>query len=168
VTGPRLALTAVLVLLAQLLDVALLDRVPLAGTTPDLLVLVVVASGLARGIVPGATVGLCAGLLADLTPPAAGLLGVNALAYGLAGAVAGRWHRPGGRAADRPVLLALVAAGVAAVLMTAVHLLFGLGRHGIEQAALSCALAAAAAVVLGIVVLPGLTALDRRIVEDVR
>jgi hypothetical protein len=116
--------------------------------------------------VSGATVGVCAGLLADLTPPAAGLLGVNALAYGLAGAVAGRWHRPGGRTTERPVLLALVAAGVSAVLMTAVHLVFGLGRDGLEQAGVTCVVAAAAAIVLGAVVLPPLTALDRRVAEE--
>jgi rod shape-determining protein MreD len=166
-TGARLALTGVLVLLAQLLDVGVLDRLLVAGTAADLLVLVVVASALAGGSVFGATVGVCAGLLADLTPPAAGLLGVNALAYGVAGAVAGRWHRPGGRAADRPVVLALAAAAVAAVLMTTVHLLFGLGRHSLEQAAVTCVVAAVAAVVLGAVVLPVLAAVDRRVVQDV-
>jgi rod shape-determining protein MreD len=166
-TGARLALTTVLVLLAQLLDVGVLDRLLVAGTAADLLVLVVVASALAGGTVTGASVGVCAGLLADLTPPAAGLLGVNALAYGLAGAVAGRWYRPGGRAAERSIALALAAAAVAAVLMTAVHLLFGLSRQGLEHAAVACAVAAAAAVVLGIVVLPALSALDRRVVQEV-
>jgi rod shape-determining protein MreD len=166
-TGTRLALTAALVLLAQLLDVGVLDRLPVGGTSADLLVIVVVASALAGGSVAGATVGVCAGLLADLTPPAAGLLGVNALAYAIAGAVAGRWHRPGG-SADSSVVLALVAAPVAAVLMTAVHLLFGLGRHSLEHAALTCAVAAVAAVVLGSVVLPALAALDRRVVQDLR
>jgi rod shape-determining protein MreD len=167
-TGPRVALTAGFMLLAQLLDVGVLDRLPVAGTAADLLVLVVVAAALAGGSVTGATVGICAGLLADLTPPAAGLLGVNALAYGLAGGVAGRWHRPGGRATDRSMALALalVAAAAAAVLMTAVHLAFGLGRHSVEQAAVTSAVAAAAAVGLGVVVLPALSALDRRVAQE--
>jgi rod shape-determining protein MreD len=166
-TGARLTLTATFVLLAQLLDVGVLDRLALSGTSADLLVLVVVASALAGGGVAGATVGVCAGLLADLTPPAAGLLGVNALAYGVAGAVAGRWHRPGGTA-DPSIVLALVAAAAAAVLMTVVHLLFGFGRHSLEQAALTCIVAALAAVVLGAVVLPVLAAVDRRVVQDNR
>lgn len=166
-TGPRIALWTTLVLVAQLVDVALLDRLALGGTTVDLLLLVVVAAALLGGTAHGALVGVCAGLLADLTPPAAGLLGVNALAYGLAGAVAGRWHRPGGRFADRPWPLSLLAAAVGAVLMTAVHLLFGLARADAHRAALACAVGAGLAVAVGAVVLPLLGALDRRVAQDV-
>lgn len=165
-TRARLALVTALVLVAQLLDAAVLDRFTVAGTSPDLLVLVVVAAGLSAGSVHGALVGVGAGLLADLTPPAAGLLGVNALAYAVAGAVAGRWYRPGGRTADQPVLLALMAAGVAAVLMTAVRLLFALAGQDAQQVAVTCAAAAATAVALGVVVLPGIRALDRRAGEE--
>lgn len=165
-TRVRLALLAALVLVAQLLDVAVLDRLAIAGTSADLVVLVVVAAGLSGGRAQGALVGLCAGLLADLTPPAAGLLGVNALAYAVAGAVAGRWYRPGGRHSDQPVLLALVAAAVAAVLMTAVRLLFGLADTDAQHLALTLAAAAATAVGLGVVVLPSIRALDRKLAEE--
>lgn len=165
-TRARLLVLAALVVVAQLLDAAVLDRFTVAGASPDLLVLVVVAVGLSAGSVHGALVGACAGLLADLTPPAAGLLGVNALAYAVAGAVSGRWHRPGGRTADQPVLLALVAAAVASVLMTVVRLLFALGGQDGQRVGLTCAAAAATAVALGAVVLPGLRALDRRVGEE--
>jgi rod shape-determining protein MreD len=165
-TGPQLALTTTLVLVAQLVDVAVLDRLPVAGATVDLLLLVVVVAGLGGGGVHGGVVGACAGLLADLTPPAAGLLGVNALAYGLAGVVAGRWYRPGGRTADRPLALSLLAVAVAAMLMTAVHVVVGLGRLSTHDAAVTCAGAAGLAVAVGTVVLPVLTALDRRVAEQ--
>jgi len=78
VTASRVALTAALVVLAEVVDVALLDRLSVAGAAPDLLVLVVAAAGLAGGSVRGATVGLCAGL-ATLTWQA-NLLAVPALA----------------------------------------------------------------------------------------
>jgi hypothetical protein len=116
--------------------------------------------------VQGALVGVCAGLLADLTPPGAGLLGVNALAYGVAGAVAGRWYRPGGRTADRPLLLWLVAAGAAAVPMTAVRLLFALGGRDSQHLLLLVGAAVVMTVVLGAVVLPAIGALDRRMAEE--
>jgi cell shape-determining protein MreD len=156
----------VLLTLAQLLDVGVLDRQPVLGPVVDLLLLVVVAAALSGGSVTGATVGLLAGLLADLTPPAAGLLGVNALAYGLGGALAGRWHRPGGRSGGRPLPLTLAAAAVAALAASAVHLLFGLGDERLGQAGLTAAMAAGAAVVVGAVVLPAVAALDRRVVSD--
>jgi rod shape-determining protein MreD len=167
VTSPRVVVTAVLVLLAQLVDVTLLGRLQVEGAGPDLLLLVVVAAALSGGTVHGATVGVCAGLLADVTPPAAGLLGVHALAYAAAGALAGRWYRPGGRTTDRPLLLAVVAAGAAAVLMTLVQTVFALSAQSLQHVLLSCAVAAGAAVVLGAVVLPVLHALDRRVAEEV-
>lgn len=165
-TRARLALLAALVVVAELVDAAVLDRFTVAGTSPDLLVLVVVAAGLSAGGVHGALVGACAGLLADLTPPGAGLLGVNALAYAVAGAVSGRWYRSGGRTSDQPMLLALVAAGVAAVLMTAVRLLFALTGQDAQQVAVTCLAAAVTALALGVVVLPGIRALDRRAGEE--
>jgi rod shape-determining protein MreD len=165
-TGPRLALWVTAAVVAQVLDVGVLDRQPVAGPAVELLLLVVVAAALAGGSVAGATAGLLAGLLADVTPPAAGLLGVGALAYGLAGALAGRWHRPG-QVADQPVLLALAAAAVAAVAVSAVHLLFGLGEQRLSQAWPFVGSAAGAAVVVGAVVLPALAALDRRVAAEV-
>jgi rod shape-determining protein MreD len=164
-TWPRLTLWVAAAVVAQVLDVGVLDRQRVAGPALDLLLLVVVAAALAGGSVAGATVGLLAGLLADLTPPAAGLLGAGALAYGLAGALAGRWHRPG-QAADQPVLLALAAAAVAAVAVSAVHLLFGLGQQRLSEAGFSALASAGVAVMVGVVVLPALAALDRRVTAD--
>lgn len=162
----RPALWVVAAVLAQVLDVGVLDRQPVVGVAVDLLLLVVVAAALAGGSVAGAAVGLLAGLLADLTPPAAGLLGVGALAYGLAGAVAGRWHRPGGGTSDQPVVLSLAAAAVAALATSAVRLLFGLGDQRLSQAGLTVLAAVGAAVVVGVVVLPALAALDRRVAAE--
>ncbi|HET8615849.1 MAG TPA: rod shape-determining protein MreD [Actinomycetales bacterium] len=165
-TGPRVVLTVVVLLVAVLVDATALASVQVAGTPADLVVLVVVASALSGGSVQGATVGLLGGLLADLTPPGAGLLGAGALAYAAAGAVAGRWARPGGRSTDRPLVLVLLAAGLAGFVARAVHGFFALGGTGVEQALVSCVVAALLAVVLGAVVLPALTALDRRVAEE--
>jgi rod shape-determining protein MreD len=165
-TWPRLVLWVTAALAAQVLDVGVLDRQPVAGRAVDLLLLVVVAAALAGGSVTGATAGLLAGLLADLTPPAAGLLGAGALAYGLAGALAGRWHRPGGGADRQPLLLALAAAAVAAVGMSAVRLLLGVAASPLSQAGVTVLAAVGGAVVVGTVVLPALAALDRRVVAE--
>ena len=64
-------LAAGLLVIAQLVDVALLSRWSWPGATPDLTLLVVVALALLGGPASGAVAGLSAGLLADLTPPGA-------------------------------------------------------------------------------------------------
>ncbi|MGL5828771.1 MAG: rod shape-determining protein MreD, partial [Angustibacter sp.] len=91
-TRARVYLVIVLVLCAQLVDSVGLSR--WSGPAPDITLLVVISMAVLRGPRVGLTVGLAAGVLADLVPPSAGLLGWTALAYGAAGALAGRWYRP--------------------------------------------------------------------------
>lgn len=79
---------------------------------PDLVLVLVVAWGLLRGPVVGASVGLAAGWLLDLVPPGSSHLGVQALTYAVAGAFAGRARLEGPVAAPR---VALVAVGASAV-----------------------------------------------------
>jgi len=103
-------LRAALVVLAAAFSAVVLPRIGLPG--PDLVLLVVVAGGILGGPARGALLGLGAGWVVDLMPPAAATLGLAALTYAVAGAVAGLWHRDGARSALLPPLATFAAAGV--------------------------------------------------------
>jgi len=105
-------LRAALVVLAAALSAVVLPRLGSVG--PDLVLLVVVAAALLGGPAKGALLGLGAGWAIDLMPPGAGALGVAALTYAAAGAVAGLWHRDSGRSASLPALATLAAASTVA------------------------------------------------------
>ncbi|MEO3872927.1 rod shape-determining protein MreD [Nonomuraea sp. B12E4] len=79
------------VLLALLAQVMLVNRVPLpAGGAPDLVLLAVIGAALARGPAEGAILGFLAGVLVDIMPPTAHLVGQYAFVLALVGYVAGR------------------------------------------------------------------------------
>lgn len=159
----RLVLAAGLVVLAQVLGVTVLARSDWPLATPDLTLLVVVALAVLGGSRSGAAVGLAAGLVADLTPPAAGLLGLTAVAYGLAGALAGRYHRPG----ERSLLLVVVAAAVAGAAAAGVRALAALaGGTDVAQALSAIAGGVVYAVVGAVVVVPLVITLDRWVEGD--
>jgi rod shape-determining protein MreD len=91
------------VLVAVLLGVTLAARqVPVV---PDLVLVLVVAWALSNGPVAGAAIGLAAGWVLDLVPPGSSHLGVQALTYAVAGALAGR----GALAVSAPVDMVAVA-----------------------------------------------------------
>jgi len=133
VRTPAARLVRGLVVLAAVLLVVTLGarHVPVV---PDLVLVLVVAWALLRGPVAGAAVGLAAGWLLDVVPPGSPHLGVQALTYALAGALAGRARLEGPVGAPRVALVALAAAGV------------------VEGAAVLAALAVGAPVDLGAVV----------------
>jgi rod shape-determining protein MreD len=158
VSTARVVLAAGLVVLAQLLGVTVLARADWPLATPDLTLLVVVALAVLGGSRSGAAAGLAAGLVADLTPPGAGLLGLTAVAYGVAGAVAGRYHRPG----ERSVVLVLLAAAAAGTASSVVRALAALaGGAPVEQVAGAVVGGVGYAVVGALVVVPVVIALDR-------
>lgn len=105
-------LRAALVVLAVTVSATALPRLGSFG--PDLVLLVVVAAALLGGPAKGAILGLGAGWVIDLMPPAAATLGVAALTYAAAGAVAGLWHRDSGRSAFLPALATLAATSTVA------------------------------------------------------
>jgi rod shape-determining protein MreD len=105
-------LRAALVVLTAALSAVVLPRLGSVG--PDLVLLVVVAAALLGGPAKGALLGLGAGWAVDLMPPGAAVLGVAALTYAAAGAVAGFWHRDSGRSASLPALATLAAASTVA------------------------------------------------------
>lgn len=86
----RGALTAVVILVALVLQAGFFGFFSYAGVVPNLVLLVVVAAALTRGPELGATLGLLAGLALDLAPPADHVAGRWALALVLVGFLAGR------------------------------------------------------------------------------
>lgn len=106
----RRLLLALLVVAAVVLQTTVAARLPLPGAAPDLVLVVVVAVALREGSRTGALTGFAAGLLADASGDAE--LGRLALAYVLAGWLAGLLQQD---ARASPVVPALACAGAAAV-----------------------------------------------------
>lgn len=104
----RIAVAGGLVVLALVLQVAVLPHVAWDGIVPDLCLLVVVAAALVRGPTFAATLGFFAGLLLDLAPPADHVAGRWALALVVVGCVAGLMRQ------DTRMQLTTVVATVAA------------------------------------------------------
>lgn len=84
----RVGLGAGTVLLALLLQGSIVERLPLPGAPPDLVLVLVVAFALVEGSSSGAVTGFLAGLLVDLD--AGHELGRVALVYALVGYLAGQ------------------------------------------------------------------------------
>lgn len=92
--GPvPLVLRALAVLAAVLMLVSLGARH--VAPLPDLVLVLVVAWALLHGPAVGAAVGLGAGWLLDVVPPGSPDLGLQALTYAAAGALAGRFRVEG-------------------------------------------------------------------------
>lgn len=112
---------AVAVLLAVVLQAALMPHVSWRGVVPNLVLLVVVAVGLTRGAHTGVVLGFCAGLALDLTPPADHLAGRWALALLVVGYLAGSVRRE-----ERPTLsVVVVTAAVCSFVGSSVYALLG-------------------------------------------
>jgi rod shape-determining protein MreD len=88
--APRALAVLVAASAALVLQVSLFSHVAVQGVVPDLVLLVVVAVGLAHGSEQGLVLGFGAGLLLDLAPPADHYAGRWALALMVVGYVAGR------------------------------------------------------------------------------
>ncbi len=163
-TGRRLALGAVTVVLALLLQTTVVARLPLPGSPPDLLLVLVVGYALAEGSASGMLTGFAAGLLADLVSDAE--LGRLALVYAVVGHLAGLASDE----TERSTLLAFVVVGLAGVgalvLYAGVGFLIGDPRASV--AALGRALTSSVAydVVLTPFVVPLVGMLVRRLDPD--
>jgi rod shape-determining protein MreD len=117
-SAPRVALTAVLVVVALALQVTFLSRLPLPGATPDLVLLVVVATALSGGPMVGLLTGFAAGLALDLVPPADHEVGRWALVLTVVGYLSGLARAESRRSAFVP-LVVVAAAAVGSVLLYA-------------------------------------------------
>ena len=107
---------APLVLLAVVLQTTLVTRLPLPGAEPDLVLVLTAAVGLVRGPRAAMLTGLAGGLLVDLSSDHE--LGRLALAYVVAGVLAGLLQDDVGSALVVP-LVAGAGAALAAVLVFA-------------------------------------------------
>ena len=90
VTPPILLRLVAIVFLTVLLQIGLFSQIPIFGSVPNLIPVVVVSLGLLGGAVTGAVTGFAAGLLVDVM--IGGTLGVASLALMAAGYLAGRWR----------------------------------------------------------------------------
>jgi len=118
VSAPRVALTAVLLVVAIALQVTFLSRLPLPGATPDLVLLVVVATAIGGGPAVGLLTGFAAGLAVDLVPPADHEVGRWAFVLTLVGYLAGLAQAESRRSAFVPLGVVATAA-VGSVLLYA-------------------------------------------------
>ena len=89
-TPPRAMAALLAVSVALVLQASVFSHLAVQGVVPDLVLLVVIAAGLAYGSELGLVLGFGAGLLLDLAPPADHYAGRWALALLVAGYVAGR------------------------------------------------------------------------------
>jgi rod shape-determining protein MreD len=119
----RAALSVVVLAAALVLQLTVVNRLPLPGAgLPDLVLLVVVALGLCARPATGAVTGFCAGLCLDIAPPGSYLIGEYALVFCLVGYLCGRLRGVVGRSA----LVTIVAAMAAAAAGEALFALVGL------------------------------------------
>ena len=87
----RAALSVVVVAAALVLQLTVVNRLPLPGAgPPDLVLLVVVVLGLCARPATAAVTGFCAGLALDIAPPGSYLIGEYALVFCLVGYFCGR------------------------------------------------------------------------------
>lgn len=156
------ALQTVSLLLAALVNVAVMPRL-LAGAAVDLVLLVVVTAALRAGPLSGALVGLAGGWLVDLIPPGTPVLGLTGLLYAAVGACIGAGR---GWADHSPLspALAVLAASVFLQTMAVVADLVAGRAVGWGDAAGSVLLTT----LVGACVVPPLLHLQRRLVRGGR
>ena len=120
----RLVSTA-FVVTALIVQVTMLNRIPLPDGRPDLIVLVVVSLALVRGPEYGALLGFVSGLAADLVPPADHTMGRLALAYAVVGYAAGLLEDAEERSVLTTVLVVAAGSAVAVIGYAGVGALLG-------------------------------------------
>jgi rod shape-determining protein MreD len=104
----RAALSAALLVVALVLQLTVVNRLPLPGAGgPDLVLLLVVALGLSGRPATGAVTGFCAGLCLDIAPPGSYLIGEYALVFCLIGYLCGRLSEYVNRSALVTILAAM-------------------------------------------------------------
>lgn len=164
----RAAAHAVLLVLAVIVQVVVFRYLAIEGVVPNLVLLVVVVAGLARGPAFGAVVGLVGGLMLDVAPPADTVAGRWALALVLVGHLAGLVRRD---ARSQP-LVALLTVAACSFIGTSVFAISGivLGDHALpaDQMLQVVAVSVLWDLLLTPLVLPPLLSLMRRLRPGVR
>lgn len=107
----RRLFAAIVIAVALVLQVIVVNRLPLpGGVVPDVVLLAVVALALVHGPLPGLVTGFCAGLIADLVPPADHTIGQYAFVFCLVGYVAGLAQTEMDRSSVMPFIAMVVGA----------------------------------------------------------
>jgi rod shape-determining protein MreD len=132
-SAPRVLAFAAAAPLALVLQTSVLDRVAVQGVVPDLVLLVVVAAGLAHGSEQGLVLGFAAGLLLDLAPPADHYAGRWALALMVVGYVAGRLAPAGAPRVGQWLPVAVAASFVGTSVFALTGLLLGDPSVGVGE-----------------------------------
>ena len=162
---PRALVAFAVVPPALLVQVTMLNRLPLPGAAPNLVLVVVVALALRNERAFGMLTGFWVGLAADLVPPADHAVGRLALVLALAGWLAAELGEHLGEETDRtaaaPVLVVALVAAAAGLLDAGVGALLGDPRISWWAVAGAVPTAVLYDVVLAPFVLPGVTALAR-------
>lgn len=131
-----------------------------AEWAPDLVLIGVVATAVLRGPVHGALVGLAAGWVVELVPPAGAPLGLTALVLALAGALAGALGATSLRLGVRAAV-ALVVAALTVVLARSVAVAAVQGSWELSEGLVR----AASTAVVALVALPVLLVVDDALVR---
>jgi rod shape-determining protein MreD len=159
----RAALMVALVVTSVLLELVVVPWFHLPGATPDVVTVTVVALGMVGGPVRGAVAGFGAGLLLDLVPPSAGLVGITAVVLVGVGYAAGLLGQEGNRAPLVQVGLAGLLAGAAVLGQALVGTVVGYDRVAWDRVPLMLGTQIVYALVLAAFVVPLVTWLWRRV-----
>lgn len=118
------AKVALVMFVAAVLQVTILAPIELAGGTPDLLLVTLVAVALLRGAIVGAAAGFFGGLLADTATLET--LGLTSLVLTVAGYWIGRYGETSGRARSHaPLLPVIVVTALYALAALSLHFVLG-------------------------------------------
>ncbi len=164
--GWRAAFAALAIVLAVVVELAVLTRLSLPGATPDLVTVTVVSLALAAGPAFGALSGFAAGLALDLAPPGDTQAGRWVLVLALIGYGAGLARRDADRPGVVPLGLATAGAGAAAVLHAAVGAILGDPRVQWPVVGRLLPTVLLYALVLSPFVVPAVSAVARRLGPD--
>lgn len=159
----RLAVATGLVVVALVLQVAVLPRFAWDGIVPNFCLLVVVAAALVRGPSFAATLGFFAGLLLDLAPPADHVAGRWALALVVVGFVAGLMRQDTRPSASTVVATVAVSSFVGTSVYALTGVVLGDGVAGSGDVARVIVVALLWDVLLTPLVLPAVTRLLTRL-----
>ncbi len=162
----RAIVSAILLVLAVLIEVTVLAPLPFPGATPTLVLVVVVILAAQFGAATGAIAGFAGGLLLDIAPPAAGTIGISALLLTVVGYAVGRFAESD----DRPwwsfAILAALAAPLVVLAGAVLGGLLGDPRVRWEDVVGLMLSAAAYALVLGLILILPLRRLCRWAVPE--
>lgn len=162
----RALVAAILLILAVLIELTVLAPLPFPGSTPALVLVVIVILASQFGSATGAISGFAGGILIDIAPPAAGTIGITALLMTVVGYAVGRFAESD----DRPWWSFAILAALAAPLVVLGGAILGglLGDPRVRWDEVTGLMlsSAAYALVLGLLLVLPLTWLCRRLVPE--